>query len=60
MSIGRIQILYAMPERRMLNVDGTRPEVDMDLTDGEPSFEIILPGGDDRMDRQRLLNFEMR
>ena len=54
------QILYAMPEHRMQNVDETRFDGNEDTTDGEPTFEIMLPDGDDRMDRLRLLNFELR
>ena len=54
------QIRYAMTERRMLNVDETRFDGNMDLTDGEPSFEMTLPDEDDRMDRQRLLNSELQ
>ena len=36
------QLMYAMPERRMLNEDETMFEAHGDLTDGKPTFEIPL------------------
>ena len=48
------QLMYAMPVRKMLNMG------DVDLTDGDPSFEITMPDGDDWIERRRLLNFELR
>ena len=54
------QLMYAMPERRMLNMDETRHEVATELTDGEPTFEFTQPDGDDLIDQLRLLNCELR
>ena len=55
-----IRIMYAMPKHRILNMAETRFDGNMELTDGEPSFETMQPDGEDRIDRQRLLNCELR
>ena len=53
------QLMYAMPVNRMPIMDETRFDGDVDLADGEPSFEITLTGGDNQIDRQALFNFEL-
>ena len=53
------QLMYAMPVNRMPIMDETRFDGDVDLADGEPSFEITLTGGDNQINRQALFNFEL-
>ena len=51
-----IQIMYAMPKHRILNMAETRFDGNMELMDCDP-LETMLPDGEDRNDRRRLLNF---